>query len=176
VAYTLAYSERKYTQLNQGNYFPYKYDRRHNIAIQINFKINEHWEIGASWVYGSGNKITLPIQSYASWAEINYYNYLVQNSYPTYQTRNDITLYTNRNGYQLPAYHHLDVSFTYKKRVKKLEHIFNFSIYNLYNRFNIFSVYSDERTGADGKQVLVYKQLSLFPILPSIAYTIKFGL
>ncbi len=176
VAYTLAYSERKYTQLNQGNFFPYKYDRRHNIAIQINFKINEHWEIGASWVYGSGNRITLPVQSHASWAEINYYNYLVQNGYPTYQTRNDITLYTNRNGYQLPAYHHLDVAFTYKKRVKKLEHIFNFSIYNLYNRFNIFSVYSDERTGADGKQVLVYKQLSLFPILPSIAYTIKFGL
>ena len=176
IAYTLAYSERKYSQLNDGSYFPYKYDRRHNIAIQLNFKINEHWEVGASWVYGSGNRITLPLQSYSSFSSVSYSDYLLKQGYTNYINGNDITIYTKRNGYTLPAYHHLDIAFTYKKRVKKLEHIFNLSIYNLYNRFNIFSVYTDDRNTSDGKQIIVYKQLSLFPILPSISYTIKFGL
>jgi hypothetical protein len=85
-----------------------------------------------------------------------------------------ITVYPGKNNARLPSYQHLDVSVTYRKRRKNLEHAFNFSVYNVYNHFNIFSVYSDYRTNPDGSRVIVYKKLSLFPVLPSLSYTIKF--
>src|ERR1019366_5700092 len=81
IAYTLAWSDRKFADLNGGDYFSYKYDRRHNVAIQLNYIINKHFEIGASWVYGSGNMITLPLQSYNSWVAAFYHDLNVQNGY-----------------------------------------------------------------------------------------------
>jgi outer membrane receptor for ferrienterochelin and colicin len=175
IAYTLAWSNRKYAGLNDGQSFPYKYDRRHNIAVQANFLATEHIELGIAWVYGSGNMFTMPLQSYNSWGGAAYADYLASQGYNKPQTAQEITVYTGKNGYRLPAYHHMDVSFTYKKKVKNLEHVFNFSIYNVYSRQNIFSVYPDYRTDADGVRRQVFKQLSLFPILPSLSYTIKFS-
>ena len=118
---------------------------------------------------------TLPLQSYNSWTGVYFHDYNVQQGYTKPQTGEEITVYTGKNNYRLPAYHHLDLSLTYKKKVKKLEHLFNFSIYNVYSRQNIFSVYSDYRTDSNGARTQVFKQLSLFPILPSVSYTIKFG-
>jgi hypothetical protein len=175
VAYTLAWSERKFESMNGNQYFPYKYDRRHNVAIQINYLVSKHIEIGASWVYGSGNMVTLPLQSYNSWVAVYYHDYNVQNGYHQPESGEQVTLYTAKNGYRLPSYQHLDLSFTYKKTVRHTEHRFNFSIYNAYNHFNIFEVYSDYRVAADGSRTVVFKQLSLFPVLPSLSYTVKFG-
>ncbi len=175
VAYTLAWSERKFTELNQGNWYPFKYDRRHNFATQVVVLAGKHFELGVAWVYGSGNMFTLPLQNYQSFPSVWYHDYLISQGYNPNGYSENITLYTPKNSYRLPAYHHLDISFTYRKRVKNLEHAFNFSIYNVYNRFNQFSVYSDVRTNADGTRSTTFKQLSLFPVLPSLSYTIKFS-
>ncbi len=175
VAYTLSWSQRKFASLNEGKYYPYKYDRRHNLSAQLTFLVGKHIELGTSYVYGSGNMFTLPLQSYNSWAAAFFHDLDVQNGYTQPVSGEEITVYTGKNNYRLPAYHHLDLSFTYRKRVKTLEHLFNFSIYNVYSRANIFSIYSDFRTDANGNRIQVYKQLSLFPILPSLSYTIKFG-
>ncbi len=175
VAYTLAWSQRKFDALNDGKYYPYKFDRRHNIALQVNYLISKHFEVGLAWVYGSGNMFTLPLQSYNSWNAVFYRDIYVQNGYTAPQSGEQISVYTGKNNYRLPPFHHLDLSFTYKKKVKRLEHLFNFSVYNVYNRYNIFSVYTDYRSSPDGTFSLVFKQLSLFPVLPSVSYTIKFG-
>ncbi|HWB63301.1 MAG TPA: hypothetical protein VG603_07325, partial [Chitinophagales bacterium] len=175
VAYTLGWSMRRYPGLNNGNYFPYKYDRRHNIAMQLNYLVSRHIELGAAWVYGSGNMSTMPLQAYNSWvaAYVRDINSQSGNTQP--QTGEQLNVYTEKNGYRLPAFHHLDLSFTYKKRVGNIEHRFNFSVYNVYNHFNVFEIYSDYRINADGTRAVVFKQLSLFPVLPSVSYTIKFG-
>ena len=175
IAYTLAWSERKFAELNEGKYFPYKYDRRHNLAAQVVVLVGKHFELGAAWVYGSGNMYTLPLQSYQSYPSVWYHDYLVSQGYGSSGYSQTVSVYTGKNNYRLPAYHHLDVSFTYRKRKKNLEHALNFSIYNVYNRFNQFSVYSDVRTNADGTRSTEFKQLSLFPVLPSLSYTIKFS-
>ena len=47
LGYTLAWSNRRFTELNQGRIFPYKYDRRHDISLS------------GTWVYGTGNATTL---------------------------------------------------------------------------------------------------------------------
>lgn len=175
VAYTLSWSQRRFVDLNNGKYYPYKYDRRHNLAAQITFLVGRHFELGAAYVYGSGNMFSRPVQSYHTFGVINSYdiNLTSGNKYPN---QNDlITIYSGKNNARLPSYQHLDVSFTYRKRKKNLEHAFNLSVYNVYNNFNIFQVYSDYRTNEDGSRTMVFKKLSLFPVLPSMSYTIKFS-
>ena len=176
VAYTLAWSDRKFAGLNNGDWFAYKYDRRHDVAVQLNFLVNKHIELGAAWVYGSGTMVTLPLQYYNSWNAVNYYNYTVQNGNPAPQSGEQLPIYTVKNGYRLPSYQHLDFSFIYKLKVKKLEHLFNVSIYNAYNHFNVFAVYGSYSVDVNGNTIVVYKKLSLFPVLPSFSYTLKFGL
>ena len=175
VAYTLAWSDRKYADLNNGDWFPYKYDRRHDLAAQLNFLVNKHIELGAGWVYGSGNMVTLPLQYTDTWNAVAYYDYNVKNGKPLPEVGAEQTVYSAKNSYRLPSYQHLDFSFIYKLKVKKLEHVFNVSIYNAYNHFNIFSVYPSYTTNSLGYGVITYKKLSLFPVLPSFSYTIKFG-
>jgi outer membrane receptor for ferrienterochelin and colicin len=175
IAYTLAWSDRKFTDLNNGDWYPYKYDRRHDVAAQLNFLVNKHIELGSVWVYGSGNMVTLPVQYYNSWNAVSSYNGGVQAGYPNPQQGEELPVYTGKNGYRLPSYQHLDLSFIYKMKVKKLEHLFNVSIYNVYDHFNVFAVYQSSGIDASGNSVTSYKMLSLFPILPSFSYTVKFG-
>ena len=175
VAYTLAWSDRKFAGIDNGNWFPYKYDRRHDIAAQLNFLVNKHIELGAAWVYGSGNMVTLPLQYANSWNALQYYDNNVHNGASAPQTGEELSVYSGKNGYRLPSYQHLDLSFIYKMKVKKLEHLFNVSIYNVYNHFNVFAVYSTYGVDANGNGITAYKKLSLFPFLPSFSYTVKFG-
>ncbi len=175
VSYTLSWSERKFESLNEGKFFPYKYDRRHNLAAQMVFLVGRHFELGVAYVYGSGNRLSLPVQSYHTFNGINYYDYTVAIGQGSGNQNDVVTIYGGRNNARLPSYQHLDVSFTYRKRIKRLEHAFNFSVYNVYNHYNIFAVYADYRSNPDGSRSIVYKKLSLFPVLPSLSYTIKFA-
>ena len=80
--------------------------------------------------------------------------------------------YKERNGYQLPAIHRLDMGVTYTFKMGKLENKVNLSVYNVYNRQNISNIfwgYDSHKLGA--KKVL--KGVCLLPILPSISYTLK---
>ncbi|GIV33521.1 MAG: TonB-dependent receptor [Chitinophagales bacterium] len=173
LAYTLAWSKRKFDALNQGKFFPYKYDRRHNVAAQINYRFRKHFEISTSWVYGSGNAYTLAIQLYDSWYDVATHEFNVRNGIPT-ASYAKVKVYAGRNNARLPAYHHLDLSFTYRKSIRRFGHTFNISVYNVYNRLNVFSIYRDSRTDKDGNIRVSYRQLSLFPVLPSLTYTISF--
>ena len=176
IAYTLAWSERRFAGLNEGAWYPYTYDRRHDLALQVNFLANKHIELGAAWVYGSGNMTTVQIQNYNSFAGVSGYAQNAANGYVQSTYTGEITAYTSRNAYRMPSYEHLDISFTYKKRVKKLEHRFNVSIYNVYNHFNVFGIIVLTSSGTNGATNYTFKELSLFPILPSLSYTLKFGL
>ncbi len=174
-AYTLAWSNRQFDELNRGEYFPYKYDRRHNIAMQVNWLAEKHFEIGVAWVYGSGSAYTLATQSYHSWNAVAWYNELVRNGIYNSGYNEAVNVYSGRNNARLPPFHHLDLSFTYRKQTKNIEHAFNLSVYNIYNRFNVFSIYKEWQTEPDGSVTATYRQLSLFPILPSLTYSLKFS-
>jgi hypothetical protein len=175
VSYTLSWSERKFTTLNNNQYFPYKYDRRHNLAMQLTYLVGRHIELGAAYVYGSGNMFSMPAQSYHTFNVLSAYDYWLSQGATNPYYNDVVSVYPGRNNARLPAYQHLDLSITYRKQVKNLQHAFNLSIYNVYNNFNIFAVYSDYRTNPDGSRSIVYKKLSLFPVLPSISYSIKFA-
>ena len=63
IGYTWAKSMRKFDrygqEINFGNPFPAKFDRRHDIKITIAYKASEKIDFAASWLFASGNATTL---------------------------------------------------------------------------------------------------------------------
>lgn len=169
--YNLGWSTRNYPELNNGNTYYYKYDRRNDVSIVLQYKLKKHFDFTVSWTYGSGWRFTSPNTMYASDATLH--NYDVANT-PLTGGQSMYTYWNSRNNYVLPAYHHLDIGMNYSKQGKRALHQLNVSIYNVYNRKNVFTVYRQDAVDKAGNTYKVYKQLSMFPIIPSIGYSIHF--
>jgi hypothetical protein len=169
LGYTLSYTQLQFDSLNFGKKYYARYDRRHDISLVNIFKLKENKEeqkkvtISATWVYGTGNSITLPHARF----RINPHEIGGASQGIDSDVVND---YGERNGFRMAPYHRLDLGLQFHKRIKKGERTFELSFYNLYNRKNPFFYYIDENANGDN----VLKQISLFPILPSISYTLKF--
>ncbi|MBS2210351.1 TonB-dependent receptor [Carboxylicivirga mesophila] len=157
IGYTWSKTERQFDNLNFGEWFPARYDRRHDASIVLSHKINDKIDIGTTWVFGTGNAITLPTYEIERIDGGSDYN-------PT------VKYYEHRNNYRMPNYHRMDVGINFHKQKKRGVRTWNISVYNVYNRKNPFFIYTGHNDG--GKKVL--KQVSLFPILPSITYSYKF--
>ena len=80
-----------------------------------------------------------------------------------------IEYYGDRNSTRLDPYHRLDVGFNRTKKKKRLTKTLSFGAYNAYSRKNPFFAYLTYERGSR-----VAKQVSLFPIIPSISYRIQF--
>lgn len=150
LGYTVSWTNRQFENLNNGEMFPYRYDRRHDFKVAGVYKITERIEFSAEWLYGTGNAITLPIAVYEG-------------------PDGPVTVYGERNGFRMPAYHRGDVSIKFSKQMKRHERAWVIGVYNVYNRKNPFFIYKD--TFAYQTK---FKQISLFPIIPSISYQFKF--
>jgi len=168
IGYTWSHSNRQFDDISQGQVFPAKYDRRHDLSIVLMYKPNETFDASVSWIFCSGNTATLALQEYEPLEEDdannNYYN--------------SVSYYETRNNYRLPAYHRLDVSVNFHKQKKHGIRTVNIGVYNLYNRKNPYVIYEKEGvpyTSPNGNRYgssLV--QISLFPIIPSVSYQFKF--
>jgi hypothetical protein len=158
IGYTLSWTNRTFANINFGKTFPYKYDRRHDFEIALNYDVKKNKQFSATWVYGTGVAVSLPSATYQS-ADIGNYRRL---SYINY--------YESRNNYRMNPYHRLDISYTTTKQKKWGERSWVIGIYNVYSRKNPFFI--DVGTDNSGKRKFI--QYSLFPIIPSIAYRFKF--
>ncbi len=159
VGYTLSFTNRKFPFLNNGNTYPAKYDRRHDMSIVGMYEISKKWKVSAAFVYGSGNAATLPQRFYI--VEGN----LTQE-------------YSNINQYRLPSYHRLDLAATLtpKRNLnRKWKTEWVFSIYNAYSRQNPYFIYFDQQgNAAEGSLKVQAKQVSLFPIIPAVTWNFRF--
>jgi len=157
IGYTWSKTERMFDDVDNGNPFTAKYDRRHDLSITASYKINEKWTAGLVFVYATGNTTTLPLGQYMIDGEL-------------------VSEYGDRNSYRMDPYHRLDLSVTYDhKKTDKWESSWNFSVFNAYNRKNPYFIYFDsEGNVEDGTYRTFAKQVSLFPILPAITWNFKF--
>lgn len=159
VGYTLSWTWRQFPQLNDGVKFPAKYDRRHDLSIVASYEKNKKWKFGAVFVYATGNATSLPQRFY------------VINGVLTQE-------YSRINQYRLEPYHRLDLSATYTptpKPGKRLQSYWVFSIYNACSRANPYFIYfNQEGSPYDGSLKVQAKQVSLFPILPSVTWNFRF--
>jgi outer membrane cobalamin receptor len=156
ISYTLSWNYRQFDQINNGKVFPYKYDRRHNIAILVSHEFTPRIDASMSWVFTTGANFTLPEQVY----------YINSGLDP----KNVIYVYGDRNNYKFPNYHRLDFGVNFKKHRAHFSRIISIGAYNVYNRLNPFYI-----TPAYNKQgQRTFEAISLFPVLPSINYKIIF--
>ena len=162
MGYTLSRNTRRFDNLNGGKEFPYRYDRTHDLSLVANYELSERIVFSGSWVYGTGNAITLATEKYAI-QNSNFDNLKLP---PVIYE--DAHIY-DRNAYRMPAYHKLDVSVSFIKKLKKGVRTWCFSIYNVYSRQNAYLLFYK----TENNQTKLY-QLSLFPIIPSISYQYKF--
>lgn len=162
LGYTLSKTTRQFDELNFGKEYPYKYDRRHDVSLVLSYEWNKHMDFSTVWVYGSGNSITLPLATFQGAAFNPRDPYVYTSTY---------NYYGDRNAYRMNSYHRLDVSFSWWKDKKWGQRKWTLAIYNLYNNKNPF--YVDLKRDFQ-KQQVKFVQYSLFPIIPSIAYSVKF--
>lgn len=173
IGYTWSKSMRLFNregqELNNGEAFPAKYDRRHDVSIVVSYRISDNIDVSATWVFSSGNAATLSMQEYAIAQETaDDYAGIDPEGWGGY-----LSSYGSRNNFRMPDYHRMDVSVNFHRKFKRCSRTINVSVYNLYNRKNPYMIYeSHEHTYGGYNSALV--QLSIFPILPSIAYTLKF--
>lgn len=179
VGYTLSWTWLQFDQLNFGERFPARYDRRHDISVVGIYKLTEKISFSAVWVYGTGNAITLPLSSYQLFDHTRQYqtttvpqsayNHGYQDYFGTYTpVVND---YGEKNSFRMAPYHRLDLAIQFHKIRKKYERIFELGAYNVYNRKNPFYYQTETDPNTN---VTKLKQISLFPIIPSVAWTWKF--
>jgi hypothetical protein len=71
--YNLTWSNRNFSNLNAGKDFFFKFDKRHDISINLQYKMKKHFDFSLSWVYTSGLRATIPIAKYAGNSTINSY-------------------------------------------------------------------------------------------------------
>ncbi|HKR06354.1 MAG TPA: TonB-dependent receptor [Bacteroidia bacterium] len=176
IGYTVAWTKRNFPDLNKGNTFPAKYDRRHDVSIVFTFDISSRWTLGATWIYATGNALTLPESRYFLLGPTDLTQFLNQTSIDPSAFGGLYNESGARNSFRQKAYHRLDVSATLKgKKRKKFESSWNFSIFNVYNRYNPYFIYFNDYVNKNtGEFTIQAKQVSLFPILPSITYNFKF--
>lgn len=158
VGYTLAWTYRTFPALNNGDRFPSKYDRRHDVSVVASYEMNKKWTFSSVFVFGSGNAITLPT---------NYY--FVDNQL--------VAQFSKLNDYRIFPYHRLDVSAVLTpqhQKPRRWKGSWAFSIYNLYSRANPYFLYVDTKSTSPGQYDVSVKQVSIFPILPSVTYNFNF--
>lgn len=157
LGYTLAWSNRQFSNLNNGEEFPYRYDRRHDISVVLNHQFSKRFDLGLTWVYGTGNSFTAPVARISLPGLGSGYS-------PVYDR------FSDRNSLKMPAYHRLDLGFNWHYKTKWGEASWNISLYNAYSRQNPFFLYLSSNYEGERR----VNQVSLFPIIPSVSYQFKF--
>ena len=175
IAYTWNKSQRKFDRpgmvINGGRTFDAKYDRRHKLDITCNYKFSDRFDMSATWLFETGNCGTIYTQYYDS--EI-----LADEKDEQYRYTTTLGYYENRNNFRLNPTHRLDLSFNWHRKLsERVNRTLNLSIYNAYNNRNPFLVYvytDSYYRGDEWVEERTLRQLTLFPILPTLSYSISF--
>lgn len=153
IAYTLSHTKTKIPGINGGKWYDASNDRTHDLAMTAIFKLTDKWNLSGSWIFLSGQPLTVPDVKYEIAGETCYY-------------------YSNRNAYKAPPTHRLDLSATYTHVGRKFTYEWAFGVYNAYCRYNPYIVYfRDDPDKPSGTQAV---QQAMYGLVPSVSYTLKF--
>lgn len=182
LGYTLSWTVHQFDDLNYGKNFYPRYDSRHNISLVGIYKVSPKIVLSANWVYSTGNALTVPQgYFYGNFATGAYTRLSRIPGTDTYineievERINRVPYYGVMNSFRAEAYHRLDIAIQLHKKKRKHERYWEFGLYNAYNRKNPFYYYLEATNDfASNGQRIELKKKSLFPILPSVTYNIKF--
>jgi hypothetical protein len=125
------------------------------------YDINDWIDVGATWIYSTGNCATLPMQGYHA---LGVY----------YDVVNHIE---SRNNYRFNSYQRLDLVANFHKQKKHCERIFSINVYNALCHNNPFIVYPREQEVEMGNgttmKLKTLRQICIFPIIPTVSWQYK---
>lgn len=170
-SYTWSKSERKFDDINFGEWFPSQFDRRHAINISLNYQLGTRFNFAAAWIYHTGNWVTLPMMTFVP-PDVPYFDSRPGNM-------DDMLQLERRNNFRMANHHRLDVGVNYRFRQRGNSYnMLSLSVYNVYNRMNAFrmAVDTEWNHNAEGDVVLTrsLRQVTLFPIIPALSFTRRF--
>lgn len=153
VAYTYSRAFRTVKGISHDEEYQSPYDRPHNISIVVNYAFSDRFDVSATWVYNTGQPVTLPYGKYT----VEGVSYSIYNGY--------------RNKSRYPDYHRLDLAANLKcKPHKRWQGEWSFSIYNAYARHNTWAImFKSEENGT-----ITTDKIYLFSVVPSVSYNFKF--
>lgn len=153
ISYTLSHTQCKIDGINDNRWYDATIDRRHDLNLVAMFDLTDRWSLSASFLYASGQALSVPDAKYQLSGETIYY-------------------YGSRNSYRAPSVHRLDISATYRHSGKKLSYEWSFGIYNLYNHYNPYMIYFENCPDRPSGTRAV--QYSMYGLVPSVSYSLKF--
>ncbi len=167
-SYTVGKTELKVDGINRGDWYPTRFDQRHNFKLAGFYDINKRWSVSGDFVFTTGTPTTFPTSRYVSQGILIPYN------------AND-----SRNNVRIPSYNRLDVTARLEGRTvkrngkpRKNTDYWVFSLYNVYARKNPFSIYFnqlDKRySNGDPLQSQAVQLSIIGSIIPSVSYNFKF--
>ena len=175
VGYTWSHTDRLFNrpgqELNFGNVFPAKYDRRHDLNIVLMYEINDRIDLGATWVYSTGNCATLSYQNYHG---LDLYPNTYGDDVPP-----NIGYIEKRNNYRFNSYQRLDLVANFHKQKKHCERIFSINVFNALVHNNPFvviptSTYDVDLVTGEWTEKKVLQQVCIFPIIPTLTLQYKY--
>lgn len=157
IGYTLGWTRRRFSELNQGRSFHPKYDRRHDVSFVAKYKTGR-WTFGSNYVYGTGQAFTPASARYA-----------LRSPATGILPRDDFILPGGRNTARLLAYHRMDLNITRDLNIFGLRSQFYLQIFNLYSRRNEWFIQYDTNNPNTEPEVV-----KMLPVIPTIGLNFKF--
>ncbi len=159
VGYTLGFTKRRIPEINNNEYFPPKYDRRHEINVVLNYELSSKWRFTSVWNLASGQAYTEPSAQYK----------LLDN--PISVDVRDV-LISPFNEARLPTYHRLDVGFARRgKFFKFAESEIQIQVINAYSRKNVWFYFFE----FEGDNTVKRNEIPQIPVpIPNLSFTLRF--
>lgn len=155
IGYGFGVINAQFDEINRGNWFHPRYDRRHDFKIVMQYQITPSWNLGMNFTFQGGQPYTDQTSRGQS---------LVPGSVRGTGKTNP----SQRFGKRLPETHFLNLNASYEFLIWGKKSLFIMDIYNVYNRRDIFFrqfVVEDFET--------VVQDVKLLPIIPSISFEIN---
>jgi len=163
IGYTLSWSTRQFDELNNGQRYWARYDRRHDLSVVSILELSKRISLSGVFIYQNGSRFTAQVGQYFQ-------------PNATLTGVDVIPIYTDRNAIRMAPTHRLDVNLVIKsdplndndepKRFKTEWHI---GAYNVYNRASPFRI-NIETTDTGYK----YTQPGLFGLVPFVAFNFEY--
>ena len=159
VAYTLSKTDRTFPEINDGIPFPAKFDRTHILNARLDFIAlrTPKTELGINtfFTYQSGHWATVPAGRFSGWLSPGGQEVVVD-------------YHSGIHNWQTPPYIRWDIGAFFKYGIgSRRPGMLTLGIYNVLNRHNIYSILYDPQSRS-------WKGLSLFPIMPTVSWSMDF--
>ncbi len=156
LSYNYGKSDYKIDVINQGRWYPYRFDKTHSLTMLSNLQLTSNLSVSGTFLYSTGRPVTLP----------EGYYHISGIPFPYWE---------GRNKYRLPDYHRLDFGVKYSPNILKrwtrgYKTTIDVSLYNVYDRRNIHTINFNQG------QNRLFEQIgqSTYGFMPSININIEF--